>query len=97
MALTYEESAALMRDATFISRVKVACLHYADYISNEPTGTPAHVSRLRWASNVFVQPDNVAMQTAPPAVMDGAVQEAGSAITDEALQSAVEGVVNKMM
>jgi hypothetical protein len=98
MAMTYPESAALMVDPDFRGRVKVACLKYADYIHNEGPGTPGHTSRLRWAQQTFQSPDSVAAQTQPPVVMDVAVQDAGgAAITDAALQSAVEGVVNKFI
>jgi|SRR5579862_2233061 len=95
--MTYEESAALMTDLAFRGRVKVACLKYADSIVGEPTGTPAHNTRLRWASNCLQQPDQTAAQVQPPTVMDAAVQAEGPAITDEELQGSVEVTVNKMM
>jgi hypothetical protein len=103
MALTYEESSALMMNSVFIGRVKVACLKFADYIQNESINTPGHSSRLRWAQNTYIQPDSVANGVTPPTVMDGAVQAAGvdtegnSLITDAALQTSVETVVNKMI
>lgn len=93
--MTYQESAALMQDLEFRGRVKVACLKYADSIMIEASSVPAHNSRLRWAQNTFMQPDLVAMQVQPPTVMDAAVQAAGAAVTDAALQGAVETVVNK--
>lgn len=95
--LTYEQSAALMSDTTFRGRVKVACLSYATYIDNEPTGTPAHNARLRWAAGCFQNPDAVANTVASPTVMDPAVQTAGSAVTDVALQAAVQGVVDNIL
>jgi hypothetical protein len=97
MALTYEESAALMGDAGFRGRVKVACLKYADYISNEATGTPAHVTRLRWSGNTMANPDAAAALVTPAVVMDTNVQADGAAIDDVTLQSAVETTINKMM
>jgi hypothetical protein len=39
----------------------------------------------------------VAGQIQPLTVQDPAVQAAGSGITDNALQAAVEGAINKMM
>jgi hypothetical protein len=84
-----------MNDLEFRGRVKVACLKYADSIMIEATSTPAHNSRLRWAQQAFMQPDLVAQQVQPPTVMDPAVQSAGAAVTDAALQGAVEAVVNK--
>jgi len=97
MALTYAESAALMQNGDFIARVKVACLKYADFILNEPTGTAAHNTRLRWAQQTETNPDLTAQQITPPTVMDGAVQAAGAAITDTDLQSSVEATINRMM
>jgi hypothetical protein len=103
MALTYAESAALMKDAAFIDRVKVACLKYADFILNEAPNTPGHSSRYRWAQQTTSNPDSAAQMTTPPTVMDSAVQNAGldtegtSAITDAALQSSVETVINRLL
>src|SRR5262245_26572249 len=97
MALTYEESAALMVDNTFRGRVKVACLKYAAYISNEQANVPAHNTRVKWAQQTMAQPDMVVQQIQPPTVMDDKVQAAGSAVTDENLQTAVETTVNKMI
>lgn len=95
--MTYTESFALMADPDFIGRVKVACLHFASYISTEPPDTPAHNARLRWANNTMVNPDFAANQATPPTVIDPAVQEAGPSITDVALQEAVEITVNKLI
>jgi hypothetical protein len=97
MALTYEESSALMTDGAFRGRVKVACLKFSDYILNEGASVPAHNARVRWANSTLQNPEQVAYQVQPPTVMDAAVQDAGSSITDAALQSAVEGVVNKLI
>ena len=95
--MTYEESAQLMTDITMRGRVKVAVIKYADSIINEPTSASGHNTRLRWAQQTFIQPDQVAAQVQPPTVMDAAVQSAGAAVTDPALQGAVESVVNKML
>jgi hypothetical protein len=95
--MTYEESAALMNDMAFRGRVKVAALKFADYIMLEASSTQGHNSRLRWANETFQNPDFAAGRVQPPVVMDAAVQSAGAAITDEALQTAVENVVGKMI
>jgi hypothetical protein len=95
--MTYEESAALMTDAAFRGRVKVSALKYAGSILIEDEATPAHNTRERWALNVYQNPEIVASQLQAPTVMDPAVQAAGAEIEDVALQSAVEGVVNKLM
>jgi hypothetical protein len=97
MALTYDESAALMTNAAFRGRIKVAALKYANSIMGEPITTPAHNTRERWAMNTFQNPEIVAGQLQPPTVMDVAVQDAGAEITDAALQGSVETVVNKML
>ena len=95
--MTYEESAALMNDFAFRGRIKVASLKYADSIMGEASTVPAHNTRERWALNTMQNPEIVAAQLQPPVVMDVAVQQDGSAITDAALQGSVETVVNKMM
>jgi hypothetical protein len=97
MALSYQQSSDLMSDGVFIGRVKVGCLKYADYITGESPGVPAHPTRVRWAQNVFQNPDNVAQTITPTVVMDAAVQQDGAGITDAALQSAVENAVNKVL
>jgi len=95
--MTYVESAALMTDLEFRGRVKVSCLRYADSIIGEPTGTPAHNTRLKWAQACLQNPDMMAVQVQPPTVMDAAVQADGPDITDEMLQASVEVTVNKIM
>jgi hypothetical protein len=97
MALTYEQSAELMNDMIFVGRIKVACLTYANYIIGEAANVPAHNTRIKWAQQTFTMPDASATQATPIVVMDVAVQADGAAITDTALQSAVENAVNKML
>ena len=97
MALSYEQSADLMKDGVFIGRVKVGCLTYARYITDEASSTPGHSSRLRWANNTLLNPDGAAQQAVPTVVMDSAVQADGAAVTDQALQGAVENAVNKLL
>jgi len=97
MALTYEESAALMQDPTFRGRVKVSALKYADSIMIEASNVPAHNTREKWALFTMQNPEVVAGQLQPPVVMDAAVQADGAEIADAALQASVETVVNKMM
>jgi hypothetical protein len=97
MALTYTQSSDLMKDPSFIGRIKVACLKYAAYILDEPSNVPAHSSRVRWAQETNINSERVAMGLAPSVVMDGQVQTDGAAISDAALQTAVETTVNKML
>ena len=95
--MTYQESSELMVSAEFRGRVKVAVLKYADSIMIEASSVPAHNTREKWAVNTMQNPDFVAGQIQPPTVMDPAVQQDGAAVTDAALQAAVEGVVNKLL
>jgi len=66
-------------------------------ILGEAANVPAHNTRTKWAQQTMTMPDGAAGQVAPAVVMDPAVQQDGSAITDSALQSAVENTVNKMI
>lgn len=95
MALSYTESAALMQDIPFRGRIKVACVIYADSITIAAVSYSVQSSRVRWAQRTIQMPDQVAAEVTPYVVMDGAVQTDGAAITDDALQGAVEAVVNK--
>ena len=97
MALTYEASATLMQNAAFVSRIKVACVKYANFVLLEATSVPAHNTRVKWANQTLASPDQSAMQVAPTVVLDPAVQADGDAVTDTALQSATEGAINKML
>lgn len=94
-SLSYDQSAQLMTDSTFRGRVKTACLKFAASIQNEDVSVPAHSSRLRWAQSCYNGPDMAATQAQSPTVMDPAVQQAGSGISDNSLQAAVEGVIQK--
>jgi hypothetical protein len=97
MSLSYDDSANLMQDSGFKGRIKVACLHFASYISGEDPGTPAHNTRYRWAINTMNAPDTAAANVTPTVVMDPNVQAEGSAISDTDLQTAVETAVNKLL
>jgi hypothetical protein len=102
MALTYDETNALMKDTVFRGRVSVACINYARYITDEAANTPAHNTRYRWAQSTLQQPEAAVNQVIPTVVTDSAVQDAGladgtSAITDQDLQAAVETAVNKLL
>lgn len=97
MALTYEDSAALMNDPAFRGRVKVACLKFATYIMDEAPSVPAHSTRIKWAQQTTANPEVSATQIIPTVVMDGQVQADGAAITDPNLQTAVETSVNKLL
>lgn len=95
--MTYDAAATLMQDFGFRGRIKVAALKYADAILAEPVTTIAHTSRLKWALGCEQNADMVAMQLQSLAVLNPAVQEAGAAVTDEALQSVIESVAFRLM
>jgi hypothetical protein len=95
--MTYDESNALMSDAAFKGRVKVAVLKYAGSIMIEASNVPAHNTRERWAVNTMINPDGTAAQIQPPTVMDPAIQAAGCDATDDEVQGAVETAVNKLL
>jgi len=86
-----------MTDAAFRGRVKVACLKFATYIMDEAASVPAHATRIKWAQQTFGNPEVTTTQVVPVCVMDNQVQTDGAAITDEALQTAVETSVNKLI
>ena|SRR5258708_268086 len=95
MALDYAGSAALMKTATFVDRVKVACIKFANSILNESYATPGHTARERWALQTRANADGAAQTVAVPTVMDPQVQIDGATITDANLQAAVEVAVEK--
>jgi hypothetical protein len=97
MALTYEETADLMKDQVFRGRVAVGCTKYARYITDEAPDVPAHPTRYKWAQQTLVAPDVSANVVMPTVVWDDSVQVAGAAITDVALQGAVETAVQKLI
>jgi hypothetical protein len=98
MAMTYEETNALAHDGTFRGRVAVACVHFANYITGELPSTPAHSTRIKWAQQTMLTPEIAVNQCIATVVNDTAVQAAGgAAITDDALQEAVETSINKLL
>lgn len=97
MALSYEDTYQLMQDPVFRGRVNIGCVNYARYITDEPADTPAHSTRVKWAQTTLLAPEGAVNQVIPTVVTDSAVQTDGAAITDAALQSAVETAVNKLL
>jgi hypothetical protein len=95
--LDYDTSNQLMSDMTFRGRVKVSCLHFAAYVVGEPTSTPAHNTRFRWAQDTYANPDGKAQQVTPATVMDPNVQSQGDTIDDATLQTAVETAIQNFL
>lgn len=90
-----------MEDMTLRSRIKVACLAYADYIIGEAASVAAHNTRLRWAQATFQAPDVAAAAITPLAVMDPAIQAStqpsAADVTDATLLSVVETAINNTL
>jgi hypothetical protein len=95
--MTYEETYGLTRDITFRGRVGVACTKFASYIADEQPSEPAHPTRYKWAMQTLANPETAVVQVIPTVVWDVAVQADGSDITDQALQTAVETAVQKLI
>lgn len=93
MPIDYSQRNALGKDPVFQGRVQIACLQFAGYIQLEPAATAAHTSRMKWATMTNAEPYPMAVKVANVVVTDPAVIEAGTDITDAALQSSVETTV----
>ena len=93
--MNYEESAQLMNDPVFRSRIKVAALDYANNILAQSPTPPA--SNLRWAANVFQSPDQWAATLSNPVVMDPTIQTVGASASDLQILGAVQAVANKLI
>jgi hypothetical protein len=96
MALDYTQTFELLKDVTFVGRVQIACMHFADYIEGEVDTTPAHNTRLRWAQATFADAAGQAQQLMPLVVIDTQVQTDGATISDANLQTVVETAANKL-
>lgn len=95
--MTYEETFQLMRDQIFRGRVSVACTKFASYIADEQPNVPAHPTRYKWSMATLTNPEGATIQVIPTVVWDAAVQQDGAAVTDAALQGAVENAVQKLI
>lgn len=95
--MTYEESDALTKDLVFRGRIKIAQTKWTQYVRGEAPNTEAHSARYRYAIAVDDNPDLYAAKIQTSVVMDPQVQVDGPAVTDAALQTAVEAVINKVL
>lgn len=95
--MTYEDTYQLMRDQIFRGRVSVACTKFASYIADEAPSVPAHPTRYKWSMATLVNPEGATAQVIPTVVWDASVQADGAAVTDTALQGAVETAVAKLI
>lgn len=88
------ESANLMNDQTFRSRIKAAALQYALYIQSQANNSN---SRANWAQRTIQAPDQMVGLLAGAVVMNTNVQQAGAEVTDPALIAAVQVVSDLQM
>jgi len=95
--LSYDQSAQLSTDLTFRGRIKIACLHFANYIIDEAPSTTAHNSRYKWAQQCYQNPDMTAGSVQQPTVIQPPVQSEGTGISDADLQTAVETTIQSML
>lgn len=103
MALTDNESAALMINTSFQGRVKVCALRYAQALMAQ-TSPPATGAEYRWANQVMNNPQMFAGTLASPTVLDPGIQGAGidttsgdSTADDATVYAAVQAVANRLM
>lgn len=90
VAVTYADLIALANDQSFLRRVQVAVVHFANYILNEVPSTANHPARYSWARNGILNSAGVANSLATAVVMDSTVAANLLGMTDAQLQSAVE-------
>lgn len=57
---TYSELVTASNNSALITRIAVACAVAAEKIRSEPTSTPNHVNRLKWAKTAFYDPTDAA-------------------------------------
>ena len=96
MSMTLEESAALMNDATFRGRVKVAALNYAQYLSLQAS-TASSNAKMTFMQQTMRAPDAMAQTLTPPTVLNPNVQQDGPTVSDASLQAAVQTTADMMM
>lgn len=105
MALDYEQSAKLRTNLIFQGRIASASLKWAQYLMSAPVDvTQAHKRReFHYAEDIIGNPNLKAQQLQPLVVQDPNVQTADldtdgdSTVTDAALQTAVEGAIQKVL
>jgi len=93
---TYAELRQLFGQGDLLNKTEVACLVAAATIRAEDAGTTNHANRLTWAVSVFSSPRPMAerMLMAVLAANKAATVQAILGVTDEALQTLVDGTVN---
>jgi len=102
MALSYDQTSALMKDLQFQGKIKVAAVKYSDAIGIiDNQSVASRVNLVKWSFRCAQQPDMVANELQPYVVWDPKIQAADidenghSLVSDADLQTAVETTVNK--
>lgn len=96
--ITYTEGYDLLSDRVFADRVRYAILRTAAFILIENTQTPDHLARTDWASKVFAEKIQMPLrQMLMYVITDAAVAQDGSAVSDAALQGAVDANVSRFI
>ncbi len=96
--MTYLELLQAAQDQGLTNRTKVACIVAAEAIGNEINSTPNYTNRMKWAKAVFQNPaaEALPMLHAVLAKNKALTLVAILAVTDAALQSAVDSEVNTL-
>ena len=94
LTLSLDQEAQLMKDLTFLGRVKAAAITYAQYLTLQPSNS---ASRANWIQATMNQPDMMAQKLVSAVVVNPNVQMAGSAISDPELQAAVQVCADALM
>ncbi len=93
---TYNELLTLATDSDLIARTRVACVVAAYDVGVEVDTTPNHAARVEWSKRVFSNPEFEASRMLWILLaMNKALTVAQiKAVSDEDLQTAVDGAVN---
>lgn len=90
MALNLADRVTIMSAATMQARVKAAVVQYALYLLG---GTPT-APQATWAKATMDDPDAMGRRVAPHLLDNPDYLTAGTGVTDQQLQGAVEAAVN---
>jgi len=95
--MTYDEQAQLMTDFTFRNRCKAAMMNFVAYTQSLSASNAGRNTLIEWCRNAQRNPDAAVIQLQPNVVGDPAVQDAGGAVSDEALKGAVENTIKNLL
>lgn len=96
----YLDLNALLGNADFTARVKIAVATFAKYKLDEDPATAGHSLAVKWAQNAVANPGTVAAGILPSVVLDDAIQAKASMpadITDVEVQAATEAALTRIL